>query len=54
MWFDPNHRMKICKSCESLTKMFTCKECHCFMPAKILLPYADCPLKKWTIKEIKE
>ena len=52
-------RMEICKECDSLigfkrniahdwTSKFTvCKECNCFMPAKVLIPQASCPLEKW-------
>ena len=52
-------RMEICKECDSLigikrtvgydwTSKFTlCKECNCYMPAKVLIPQASCPLEKW-------
>jgi hypothetical protein len=39
--------MEACKSCDSLTKMFTCKECGCFMPIKIKFIKSKCPLNKW-------
>ena len=41
-------RMDICKGCDRFnkhTKM--CKECSCFMPAKVLLKKSFCPLLKW-------
>lgn len=44
-----NKRMNICKECPELTKVRTCKKCGCFMPAKIRLASATCPLNKWNI-----
>ena len=41
-------RYPICKECDSFDSILKlCKECHCFMPMKTLLPPAECPLKKW-------
>ena len=40
-------RIKICESCENLTKLKTCQECGCFMPIKIWLKMSKCPLDKW-------
>jgi hypothetical protein len=45
---DPVKRYEICKGCE---KFFAptrqCAECMCTMNAKVKLPEATCPLKKW-------
>lgn len=41
-------RLKICKSCEHLTKLNVCSKCYCFIPAKIKIAKSQCPLKKWT------
>lgn len=41
-------RLDICKSCdEYLPKVWTCKQCGCFMLAKAQIPTASCPLGKW-------
>jgi len=40
-------RMNVCQKCPAFTKMKTCKECGCFMPAKVRLENAKCPLGKW-------
>jgi hypothetical protein len=41
-------RYKICRTCSYFTK-FTkiCSVCRCFMPAKVKLPMAECPMGKW-------
>jgi hypothetical protein len=41
-------RLSICNDCEHLIKTTkTCKECGCFMSAKVKLPNAECPVGKW-------
>lgn len=40
-------RYEICKGCDSLTVLKTCKECGCIMPLKTKLSSAVCPLDKW-------
>lgn len=40
-------RYEICKTCDSLTLLKTCKECGCIMPLKTKLSNAVCPLDKW-------
>lgn len=41
-------RAKICADCDRLLRpTFTCKECGCFMKAKVKLTEATCPLNKW-------
>lgn len=41
-----DNRVKICKSCDQLVKLF-CKQCKCFMPVKTWVADANCPLAKW-------
>lgn len=40
-------RYNICKTCDSLTTLKTCRECGCIMPLKVKLATARCPLEKW-------
>ena len=41
-------RFSICEKCPSLLKVTSqCKECGCFMKAKVKLKEAVCPLSKW-------
>jgi hypothetical protein len=40
-------RYTICKSCDKFNKLKFCEECNCFMPAKVRIALARCPLKKW-------
>ena len=41
-------RMDICSTCEEFVPTTTqCQECGCFIIAKSLLPFSECPLKKW-------
>ncbi len=45
-----NDRYKICKSCDKFNNTLkTCTVCHCFMPVKTKLNWAECPLKKWVV-----
>ena len=41
------NRIKECSNCEHLTKSMRCKECGCFMKAKVRIKGAACPLGKW-------
>jgi hypothetical protein len=52
---DAAARLAICEGCPQLRKKTdrhglksTCKECNCFMPEKVKLASAVCPLGKWT------
>ena len=52
-------RAAICNSCEHLNKTLSiCKKCGCFMPAKVRLKWARCPINKWEVipntKELTE
>ena len=48
-------RLEICSTCEKFEASTTrCQECGCFMIAKTLLPFSDCPLGKWKSYEEKE
>ena len=40
-------RYEICKSCEDFSPIKTCKKCGCFMPAKVRIANASCPVRKW-------
>jgi hypothetical protein len=43
-----SERLAICKDCPRIRKSsMVCKECGCFMPAKVKLPNAFCPIGKW-------
>ena len=47
-----SERLAICKDCPRIRKSsMTCKECGCFMPAKVKLPNAFCPIGKWQAVE---
>lgn len=48
-------RAATCNSCEHLNKTLSiCKKCGCFMPAKVRLKWASCPIGKWGKIETKE
>lgn len=47
-------RYEICQSCPSLNALSQCAECHCFMPSKVKLPNASCPLNKWGIVRVMQ
>lgn len=50
-------RLEICNSCEHKTKVKStyapgkliarCKECKCFIRAKVLIKNEHCPINKW-------
>lgn len=41
-------RLEICRSCPELTEHTEqCKKCLCFMPAKVKIKKASCPIGKW-------
>jgi len=41
-------RLKVCESCDKFTSLQRCTMCGCFMPLKVTLPDATCPLGKWS------
>lgn len=44
-------RLQICQKCPNYSKFWkTCKICHCFMPLKTKLRWAECPDEppRWT------
>lgn len=46
-------RSGICGDCpELIKKIQICKQCGCFMPAKVWLMDAHCPLNKWGKEDI--
>ena len=40
-------RMEICVGCDRLTDRNFCKQCGCYMPAKVRSPKSKCWLRKW-------
>lgn len=41
-------RLEICKRCPMYDHVLKrCRECGCFMPAKVQLPKAKCPQGRW-------
>jgi hypothetical protein len=45
-------RIEICRKCEHFIKATQqCGDCWCFMPAKVLMPSAECPKQKWGKKD---
>ena len=40
-------RAKICDECEYKTIFNTCKDCKCYLPAKVRATKSKCPKKKW-------
>jgi len=40
-------RWRVCRGCDQLDALFRCRECGCFMKAKVKLSQAECPLGKW-------
>jgi hypothetical protein len=40
-------RIEICKTCDRLSLLKFCKECHCYMPLKTYIKSVSCPLEKW-------
>jgi hypothetical protein len=41
-----NLRLNVCRKCPEL-HFKVCSQCGCFMPAKVMLENATCPLGKW-------
>jgi hypothetical protein len=39
-------RLNICNGCDRLHARI-CGECKCFMPMKVKLAHAECPIGKW-------
>lgn len=47
-----HQRFNICKQCEEFrTRSKTCKQCGCYVPAKIIFAGADCPIGLWKENE---
>lgn len=40
-------RKPICETCKHLTISHFCEKCLCFMPIKVYLKDAHCPIGKW-------
>ena len=42
-------RLDICHDCESYSsKLNSCKQCGCYLPAKTAFANTNCPIGKWT------
>jgi hypothetical protein len=51
---EAQRRYDICKECDSFQKTVKiCKECNCFMPIKVNLALAKCPISKWQPVEVE-
>jgi hypothetical protein len=43
-----HQRLSICRQCDSFrTRSKTCKECGCYVPAKVIFANVSCPIQKW-------
>jgi hypothetical protein len=40
-------RWRVCRTCDRLDSLFRCRECGCFMKAKVKLSNSECPVGKW-------
>lgn len=41
-------RLEVCKRCPAFdARLHRCKDCGCFMPAKVQIAGANCPQKRW-------
>lgn len=40
-------RIDTCKLCPELNALRMCRQCGCFMPAKVRIKNASCPIGKW-------
>lgn len=41
-------RLDVCIQCDNYLKLtHQCSKCFCFMPAKVVLSKASCPIDKW-------
>lgn len=43
-----NSRLDTCRNCDQFHNTQFCKICGCYMPVKTYLPFAKCPINKWT------
>lgn len=43
-------RLEVCEGCEHYMVTKQCSKCFCFMPAKVKLPHAFCPINKWGVE----
>lgn len=40
-------RLALCRGCENFLPIEVCKKCGCFMPMKVKLAHAECPIGRW-------
>lgn len=45
--FSVAYRIDKCKGCAHLSVLHVCKQCGCFMPAKVRMQSARCPIGMW-------
>lgn len=45
------NRLDICNNCEHFLRTYQCSKCGCFMPVKVKLANAECPVGKWQKEE---
>lgn len=44
----PEERFNICNSCKEFNSSSkSCEICNCYLPIKVTIKIASCPLKKW-------
>ncbi|MFA5396449.1 MAG: hypothetical protein WC346_10625 [Methanogenium sp.] len=41
-------RLKTCNTCPNRTRLYICKSCGCFLPAKVVLMNQKCIENKWS------
>ena len=41
-------RLELCKGCEFFLITKQCSKCGCYMPGKVTLSNAECPIGKWS------
>lgn len=46
-------RMAVCERCPALSASKRCNECGCYMPIKVYMKTAACPLGRWKSLEKK-
>lgn len=47
-----HQRLAVCKTCNDFrSKSKTCRQCGCFVPAKVIFAGTDCPIGLWTESE---
>lgn len=43
-----NNKLEVCKQCANYNnETHRCSVCKCYMPIKVHVPFASCPIDKW-------